>query len=372
MVRAFRDHAAVLAFVAAEADLPDIAGPLDKLTDVCHRFEKAWSGSWIGYQSRVYYSHFDPAPDSARFSLEWGLTATTDNPTQGNWVEYTHDEVVRAISNAAGNPELTSAEAYARQATDAFREAKEAMLARLVQDLAWREDRTVRRAIENFQLVEPQNPVGIIRAQMPRDAIASNDYEATREGVSVPPHIEYLSNLLAMRDPSLRCAWLSANATEIANYLERREAPKQRSSTGRPSIFIGHGGSQTWRVLKDFLNDRLELEWQELPQTPTEGVEVAAALRGALDSATVVLIIVAVEDEYDRGERHTRERLIHQLGLFQGRLGFQRVIVLLEDGCEALSTLGGRTQIDFPRGHIEECFEELQRIFERQKIIDAS
>jgi predicted nucleotide-binding protein len=37
--------------------------------------------------------------------------------------------------------------------------------------------------------------------------------------------------------------------------------------------------------------------------------------------------------------------VIHEAGLFQGRLGFERAIILLEDGCEEFSNIQGYGQI---------------------------
>ena len=48
------------------------------------------------------------------------------------------------------------------------------------------------------------------------------------------------------------------------------------------------------------------------------------------------------------GVRH--HLTLHELGLFQGRLGPRGAIVLLEDGCEAFSNISGLSQILFPPG----------------------
>lgn len=36
-------------------------------------------------------------------------------------------------------------------------------------------------------------------------------------------------------------------------------------------------------------------------------------------------------------------KLIHEAGLFQGHLGFEQAILLLEDGCEEFSNIYGLT-----------------------------
>ena len=40
---------------------------------------------------------------------------------------------------------------------------------------------------------------------------------------------------------------------------------------------------------------------------------------------------------------------MHEAGLFQGRLGFTRAIIMLEEGCEEFSNIEGLGQIRFER-----------------------
>jgi len=62
--------------------------------------------------------------------------------------------------------------------------------------------------------------------------------------------------------------------------------------------------------------------------------------------------------------------VIHEVGLFQGRLGFERAIVLLEEGCEEFSNIQGLGQIRFPKNNISAIFESVREVLEREKIID--
>jgi predicted nucleotide-binding protein len=61
--------------------------------------------------------------------------------------------------------------------------------------------------------------------------------------------------------------------------------------------------------------------------------------------------------------------VIHEVGLFQGRLGFTRAIVLVEEGCQEFSNIQGLGQIRFPVGNISACFEEVRRVLEREAVI---
>ena len=60
---------------------------------------------------------------------------------------------------------------------------------------------------------------------------------------------------------------------------------------------------------------------------------------------------------------------IHEAGLFQGRYGFERSIILLEDGCEEFSNIFGIGQIRFKSGHLTAVSEELRRVLEREGVL---
>jgi predicted nucleotide-binding protein len=85
-----------------------------------------------------------------------------------------------------------------------------------------------------------------------------------------------------------------------------------------------------------------------------------------LNEASFAFLVLTAEDEKEDGTKHARENVIHELGLFQGRLGFRRAIILLEDGCQEFSNIHRLTQIRFPAGRIDVAFEEIRRVLERE------
>ena len=127
-------------------------------------------------------------------------------------------------------------------------------------------------------------------------------------------------------------------------------------------IFIGHGRSPAWRELKDFLKDRLHLEWDEFNRVPVAVFWTGTRLSSMLDNAAMAFLICTAEDEHADSTRHARENVIHEAGLFQGRLGFARAIILLEDSCSEFSNVHGLGQIRFPRGqHLGQVRGDPQR-----------
>jgi predicted nucleotide-binding protein len=48
---------------------------------------------------------------------------------------------------------------------------------------------------------------------------------------------------------------------------------------------------------------------------------------------------MTAEDERADGKLNARLNVVHEIGLFQGRRGFNRAIILLEEGCEEFSNV---------------------------------
>jgi predicted nucleotide-binding protein len=141
-----------------------------------------------------------------------------------------------------------------------------------------------------------------------------------------------------------------------------------RLSLGK--VVIGHGHSKLWRDLKDFLVERLGLQPDEFNIAPTAGMTTQERLEQMLDDAAFAFLLMTGEDEHaDDAKTHARENVVHEIGLFQGRLGFRKAIVLLEDGCAEFSNIVGLGQIRFPKGDLRPAQEEIRRVLEREGLL---
>jgi hypothetical protein len=143
-----------------------------------------------------------------------------------------------------------------------------------------------------------------------------------------------------------------------------RETTSEEVGMAERTVFIGHGRSPAWLALRDLLRDRLGLRWEEFSRVPVAGKTAIQRLGEMLDVADFALVVLTAEDEQVDGTVRARQNVVHELGLFQGRLGFDRAIALVEEGCDEFRNLAGLQQISFPRGNIMAVSEEIRRVLE--------
>lgn len=157
-----------------------------------------------------------------------------------------------------------------------------------------------------------------------------------------------------------------AKMIDVIRYLETISV---RQVVGGSKVFLGHGRSPVWRELKDFVHDRLGLDWDEFNREAVAGLHTTERLQCMLDNAAFALLLMTAEDQLLDGNAQARPNVIHEVGLFQGRLGMRRAIVLLEEGCAEFSNIGGLSQIRFPKGRISACFEEVRQVLAREGFV---
>ena len=118
----------------------------------------------------------------------------------------------------------------------------------------------------------------------------------------------------------------------------------------------------------------------EFNSVPTAGRATKERLSEMMDEAAFAFLVMTGDDMFRvvNGEDiqpetrlYPRLNVVHEAGLFQGRLGFERAIVLLEEGCEEFSNIEGVTQIRFPRNDIIARSEEIRRVLERESLLNG-
>ena len=134
----------------------------------------------------------------------------------------------------------------------------------------------------------------------------------------------------------------------------------------KPKVFIGHGRSTLWRDLKDHLHDKHDYDVVAYEIGSRAGHAIRDILEDMLSKSSFAVLVMTAEDQTIDGHFQARQNVIHETGLFQGRLGFSRAIILLEDGAEEFSNIHGIEQIRFSRGNIKETYGEFLATIKRE------
>jgi len=345
---------------------------LDKVIRVAEEVGKSWSGSALGYHSRVYYKNLVPVPPGKRFSKEWGFKDSWPiNDTVGDWVEFDFDDIVKAIKEKADNIDFDAYEKMATNAKDCFEEAQSRLLSILSTVIElFSSDKYIEDLIESIKKHKIFTASNFAQQLTPSGQQMSRDMNAIQDGIHIPPHISVIAQASSLLSSFHSCEKLGKYARRAASHIENLEKKQKREERIGTNVFIGHGRSNIWKDLKDFIQDRLHLPWDEFNRVPVAGFTNIARLSQMLDEAAIAFLIMTAEDEQADGKQHARQNVIHEAGLFQGRLGFERAIILLENGCEEFSNVQGLGQIRFPKGNVSAIFEDIRRVLEREGLVD--
>lgn len=134
----------------------------------------------------------------------------------------------------------------------------------------------------------------------------------------------------------------------------------------KPKIFVGHGNSEQWRDLKDHLTDKHGYEVLAYETGSRAGHTIRDVISDLMNKSSFAILVMTGEDKLEDGKVRARQNVIHEIGLFQGKLGFTKAIVLKEDGTEEFSNINGIHQIRYSKGNIKETFGDVLATLARE------
>jgi predicted nucleotide-binding protein len=151
------------------------------------------------------------------------------------------------------------------------------------------------------------------------------------------------------------------------SLLKEPDEPVIESPVKAPVVFIGHGGaSEQWRDLKDHLHEQHKYDVEAYEVGSRAGHTIRDILEEMVRRSSFAIIVMTGEDKTAGGAFNPRLNVVHELGLFQGALGFSRAIVLLEEGTEEFSNIHGIQQIRFKKNNIRETYGDVLATLRRE------
>lgn len=119
-----------------------------------------------------------------------------------------------------------------------------------------------------------------------------------------------------------------------------------------------------WKELRDHLQDKHGFKIEAYEIGARSGHGIRDILESMLDKSSMAFLVMTGEDATVSGDLHPRLNVVHEAGLFQGRLRFNRAIVLLEEGATEFSNIHGIEQIRF--ANIREVFGDVVATIRRE------
>src|SRR5262249_40105912 len=148
-------------------------------------------------------------------------------------------------------------------------------------------------------------------------------------------HIELGSVLgMALARHKLRYAGTHGHGEFAAitrSVMRSFDTEPDRASRAR-GIFIAHGRDPQWLAVKEFIDIECRLPALAFNSGAWSGKAVTEALNRYLEQCSFAVCVLTAEDTHGGDREWARQNVIHEVGLFQGRYGMHRVILLVEDG----------------------------------------
>jgi predicted nucleotide-binding protein len=333
------------------------------------RLDKSHSRSWFGDHSSTYYGDFQAPPGGRTFDVEWGFVPGFHGSNNPGWRTYSRDDIKAFVFADIGEDIFQVMHDLAEEVVEQFsivRDQSLDVIEALSSKVSSKAIARYRDTLENK--IKPYTVTDYLNSCIKSAPNMTRDSEEIAKGRIVPAHIQYWGPFQSIDVNRQRLRELASTlrkTIEAVNLSNEIDIPMTASKT----IFLGHGGSEQWRVLKDFLKERLGLAFEEFNRISPAGISTQERLGEMLDKCGFAFLVFTAEDVHADKSLHARENVIHEAGLFQGRLGWRRAIVLLEEGCDEFSNIIGLGQIRFAKNNIASCFEEIRRVLEREGLL---
>lgn len=135
-------------------------------------------------------------------------------------------------------------------------------------------------------------------------------------------------------------------------------------------VFIGHGRKNDWMVLRDMLR-KWNLIVEEFNEEPVAGISISQRLKFMLEDSRFAFLVMTAEDKNADGYLSARMNVIHEIGLFQGRLGDKYAVVLRERNTKVFTNLDGINRLDYDPGKLSSLKPDIRRLLIARGVIPA-
>ena len=323
---------------------------LEALAEAARRVGTSWSGSTMGYHSRVYYANFQPPPRGTVFDPISGLDPDVPPEKSFGWREYERDSIIRAVREKADNlPTETLSDRYG-EVTALFEEVKLSVLS-LVYANHPEGDKFLQGLLDRIDALDILFNRPSVDTDITQTQVETIDRRALEEGPKIPPHVEILELALGAKQAFETCNVLRNQISVVARHIQHLEKKVPIAGSTEPigdDVFIVHGRDEEAKQTVARFVEKLELKAIILDEQPNSGLTIIEKFEQLASDAGFAIVLLtpddvgALKEEADEQLKlRARQNVILELGYFMGKLGRERVCLLLKGDLENPSDLDG-------------------------------
>jgi len=166
-----------------------------------------------------------------------------------------------------------------------------------------------------------------------------------RESAVVKDFATILEQAAKEADPKIGLRYLHTFLSIIVTSINERVATDVAQAYKPTKVFVGHGRNPIWMKVLWYLKNDLHLQTEAYETESRASEHVIDILKDVLDRCNVAVIVMTADDPTSSDTVRARQNAIHEAGLFQGRHGFGRVILLQQKGTEEFTNIAGLERI---------------------------
>lgn len=130
-------------------------------------------------------------------------------------------------------------------------------------------------------------------------------------------------------------------------------------------VYIGHGRDNDWKIIKEELQDKHKIMVETYETGARAGHTIRDVLEDMSSKSQFAILVCTAEDIQKDDKVRARQNVIHEAGLFQGKLGFNKAIIVMKKNVEMPSNLDGIQQIRY-NDNIKETISDILATITRE------
>ena len=246
------------------------------------RLDASHSQSWFGDHSDTYFDGFLSPPAGRSFDVEWGFIPGFHGAQNRGWRIYSQDEIRAFLFHDLDENILYELKSSADRFIEELSNLRDQTLDVLEALSKQINSQALNRYIGRIEKLAPYKIADFVGSRINSTPRISRDSVQIAKGQKVPIHVQFLSPISSITINKARLTELAATLRKVIEAVDLAEIGPT-DMFDRTRIFIGHGGSGQWRILKDFLSERLNLEYEEFNRVSTAGINTQERLSEMLN-----------------------------------------------------------------------------------------